>query len=130
MFMRTRLIRQRLMRQRRQLLVRYRDELDRVDEQMSARDSEEVERATEQWDATVVARLGETDARVLGDVVAALRRLDDGTYGRCQICEDEIGDHRLDALPTATMCIECATEARHPTRPAPYQSPAQIRRGI
>ena len=117
------------MRQRRQLLLRYRDELDRADEQMSARDSEEVERATEQWDATVVARLGETDARVLGDVVAALRRLDDGTYGRCQICEEEISDQRLDALPTATMCIECATESRT-SRPAPYESPAQMRRGI
>lgn len=100
------------MRQRRQLLLRYRDELDRADEQLSARDAEEVERATEQWDATVVARLGETDARVLGDVVAALRRLENGTYGECLTCGEAIGEGRLDALPTATLCIECANEAR------------------
>ncbi len=117
------------MRQRRQLLLRYRDELDRADEQMNARDAEEVERATEQWDATVVARLGETDARVLGDVVAALRRLDDGTYGTCQICEQKISEQRLDALPTAAMCIECANEAGT-SRPPAHQAPAQIRRGI
>lgn len=117
------------MRQRRQLLLRYRDELDRADEQMSARDAEEVERATEQWDASVVARLGEADAKVLGDVVAALRRLDDGTYGRCLICDEEISEQRLDALPTATQCIECATE--HPLRtPSHPLSAAQIRRGI
>lgn len=103
------------MRQRRQLLLRYRDELDRADEQLSARDAEEVERATEQWDATVVARLGETDARVLGDVVAALRRLEAGTYGECLACGKDIGDARLDALPTAMVCIDCANEG-HPTR--------------
>lgn len=96
------------MRQRRQVLLRYRDELDRADEQLGARDAEEVERATEQWDATVVARLGETDARVLGDVVAALRRLEAGTYGECVTCGKAIGDARLDALPTATACIDCA----------------------
>ena len=96
-------------------MLRYRDELDRADEQLGARDAEMVERATEQWDATVVARLGETDARVLGDVVEALRRLDAGTYGECLTCGEEIGDARLDALPTATVCIECANEAR-PTR--------------
>lgn len=100
------------MRQRHQLMLRYRDELDRADEQLGARDAEMVERATEQWDATVVARLGETDARVLGDVVEALRRLDAGTYGECLTCGEEIGDARLDALPTATVCIECANEAR------------------
>ncbi len=118
------------MRQRHQLLLRYRDELERVDEQLSERDSEDVERATEQWDATVVARLGETDAHVLGDVVAALRRLDDGTYGRCQVCEEDIGDQRLDALPTATQCIECATEALRPDLMPPFPISAQMRRGI
>ncbi len=102
------------MRQRHQLMLRYRDELDRADEQLSARDAEVVERATEQWDATVVARLGETDARVLGDVVAALHRLETGTYGKCLTCGEAIGEARLDALPAATLCIECANEARHP----------------
>lgn len=100
------------MRQRRQLMLRYRDELERADEQLTTRDSEEVERATEQWDATVVAKLGEADAKILGDVVAALRRLDDGTYGECLTCGLPIGEQRLDALPTATLCIECADDVR------------------
>ena len=49
--MQTRLIRQRLMRQRRQLLLRYRVELDRAVEQLCARDAVEGERAREQVDA-------------------------------------------------------------------------------
>jgi len=116
------------MRQRRQLLLRYRDELERAEETMEMREAEEVERATEQWDATVVARLGEADARVLGDVVAALRRLDDGDYGSCLTCGEDIAEARLDALPTATMCIECANEAR-PAARLPVRE-AQMRRGM
>jgi RNA polymerase-binding protein DksA len=117
------------MRQRRQLLLRYRDELERADEQLQGREAEEVERATEQWDAGVVARLGETDARVLGDVVAALRRLDDGTYGRCLTCNEHIAEPRLEALPTAKLCIECANEAR-PAPRLPVRDAHQVRRGI
>ncbi|MBA2540006.1 MAG: TraR/DksA C4-type zinc finger protein [Deltaproteobacteria bacterium] len=115
------------MRQRRQLLLRYRDELERADETMEMRDAEEVERATEQWDATVVAHLGEADARILGDVVAALRRLDDGTYGSCLTCGEDIAEPRLDALPTATACIECATEAQRLR--VPLRGEVQARRG-
>lgn len=116
------------MRQRRQLLQRYQDELERADEQLQVREAEEVERATEQWDAGVVARLGEADVKILGDVVAALRRLDDGTYGRCLTCDEPIAAPRLEALPTAKLCIECANEARPPQR-LPVRD-AQMRRGM
>jgi RNA polymerase-binding protein DksA len=113
--MKTRLIRQRLMRHRNQLLARYHDELQRADE-IDKHESEDVERATEKWDVQTLASLGEADARTLGDVIAALRRLEDGTYGKCLTCEEPISDERLDALPTAQRCIECADESR-PTRP-------------
>jgi RNA polymerase-binding protein DksA len=113
--MKTRLIRQRLMRHRRQLILRYRDELDRADE-IDKAESEDVERATEKWDAQTLARLGEADAQQLAEVIAALRRLEDGTYGMCLTCDAPISEERLDALPTARMCIECADESR-PTRP-------------
>jgi len=44
-----------------------------------------------------------------GDVVAALARLTDGTYGTCSDCGDEIGVQRLNAWPTAKRCIRCQT---------------------
>lgn len=43
----------------------------------------------------------------LRDVEAALARIADGTYGRCEECGGEIDRERLDAYPTATRCIEC-----------------------
>jgi len=42
----------------------------------------------------------------LDDVDAALRRLDDGTYGLCEACGQPIGEERLAALPAARYCIE------------------------
>jgi DnaK suppressor protein len=42
----------------------------------------------------------------LDGVDGALRRLDDGTYGRCEVCGGEIDDARLAASPTTTTCAE------------------------
>ncbi len=43
-----------------------------------------------------------------GDVDQALERVDQGTYGICAGCGRPIPDARLDALPSAVVCIECA----------------------
>jgi RNA polymerase-binding transcription factor DksA len=42
----------------------------------------------------------------LRDVQGALKRLDDGTYGRCEICGKDIGDERLRARPEARYCVD------------------------
>ena len=41
----------------------------------------------------------------LDDVDAALRRLEEGTYGRCEACGQPIGETRLEALPAARYCL-------------------------
>jgi DnaK suppressor protein len=97
------------LQRRGKLLARYHDELARADEELAQRDTEEIERATEQWDARVLVRLGNTDARALGDIVTAIRRIDAGTYGRCERCGERISRARLEALPTTRRCIDCAT---------------------
>lgn len=42
------------------------------------------------------------------DIKAALERLDKGTYGRCESCGGEISPERLEAIPAARHCINCA----------------------
>jgi DnaK suppressor protein len=44
---------------------------------------------------------------LLAQVDAALQRLDQGTYGICARCDQEISTARLEALPSATLCITC-----------------------
>jgi len=45
----------------------------------------------------------------LEQVQSALRRIDEGTYGLCLRCEDEISMARLRVRPEATLCIRCAS---------------------
>lgn len=60
--------------------------------------SVELERARE-LHTQALARLAEVDA--------AVARLDAGSYGRCEVCGGPIGRARLEAIPTATHCINC-----------------------
>jgi DnaK suppressor protein len=45
----------------------------------------------------------------LEEVDRALRKMDEGTYGICENCGQEIGEARLEALPTARFCMDCAS---------------------
>ncbi len=48
---------------------------------------------------------------MLRKIFAALERIDNDNYGRCQSCEEMISRGRLESDPTAVLCIECATKA-------------------
>jgi DnaK suppressor protein len=47
------------------------------------------------------------DSHLLRNVRAALQRIEDGSYGTCMRCEEEISPKRLDAVPWAGYCIHC-----------------------
>ena len=49
------------------------------------------------------------DARELKAIQDALARLKRGEYGRCERCGEDIAAARLEALPHATLCVECQT---------------------
>jgi DnaK suppressor protein len=50
--------------------------------------------------------LEENEERVLAAIDAALARIENGTYGRCERCGQQIEEKRLEALPYATLCID------------------------
>ena len=58
---------------------------------------------------------------LLKDVQAALRRIEDGTYGICLHCEGDIGRKRLEAVPWAAFCIRCQEAADRLCAEAPDQ---------
>jgi len=51
------------------------------------------------------------ESNLLRNVRAALRRIDDGTYGTCVHCEEEISPKRLNAVPWTPYCIACQEAA-------------------
>ena len=57
--------------------------------------------------------MNEHETAELGDIEAALERMDAGTYGQCTDCDVNIPSARLNAYPTAKRCIDCQTVAEH-----------------
>ncbi|HEY3018037.1 MAG TPA: TraR/DksA C4-type zinc finger protein [Gaiellaceae bacterium] len=66
--------------------------------------------ATETYDRELDYTLEENSEHVLADIDAALRRIEDGTYGICTSCGKRIAEERLEARPWATLCIDCQRE--------------------
>lgn len=63
--------------------------------------------ATVTLDRELDYSLEEHSTAVLRDIDAALRRIEDGTYGVCARCGKPIGEERLEAMPYVTKCIDC-----------------------
>jgi DnaK suppressor protein len=61
--------------------------------------------------------VGDSLERVLARTERAVAKLDDGTYGICDVCGDEIPAGRLRALPDGVLCLRCAQSQRR--APAP-----------
>src|SRR5437762_12106413 len=58
----------------------------------------------------IASQLAELEAKELVQVERALRRLKQGTYGKCESCGGKIPVARLNALPFSTVCIKCQRE--------------------
>ena len=63
--------------------------------------------ATSTYDRELDATLEDNEERMLDAIDAALKRIEDGTYGICANCGEPIGQERLEALPWTTQCIDC-----------------------
>jgi RNA polymerase-binding protein DksA len=57
--------------------------------------------------------LEENTREHLAEVRAALARIEAGTYGRCERCSAQIPIERMEAVPTASLCIKCKSEDEH-----------------
>jgi DnaK suppressor protein len=57
-----------------------------------------------------VSLLEQVDDELL-EVEAALQRVEQGTYGSCQVCGRPIGDERLEAMPATRFCVEDQAKA-------------------
>lgn len=67
------------------------------------------DRASEREDDEVLESLGNSGLKEIQMIEAALGRIDDGSYGDCAKCGEEILPERLDLLPYAPLCRKCAS---------------------
>ena len=86
----------------------HRGSLDEeVEEVAATNDSHLAETATATLGREIDYTLGENSEQVLAEIDAALKRVDEGTYGTCVGCGGEIRRERLEASPWASLCIDC-----------------------
>jgi RNA polymerase-binding transcription factor len=78
---------------------------DAIDE--DGNDSHLADSASETLDREMELSIGDNAGHLLESIDAALARVAEGTYGKCERCGEAIAPDRLDALPWATKCIEC-----------------------
>ena len=97
----------------RRILEVRRDELEArlgtLERELDAPVTSDLEdQAIELEDDEVQESLGAAGLRELDLVRAALQRVDDGSYGICLKCGNEISEARLEAVPHAPLCRDCA----------------------
>ncbi len=85
----------------------------------SANHPDIADRASSETDRAIELRARDRQRKLISKIDAALRRLDDGTYGYCEETGEPISLRRLDARPIATLSIEA--QERHERREKVYR---------
>jgi DnaK suppressor protein len=69
------------------------------------------DRANLETDRNFELRIRDRERKLILKIKEALARIEEGTFGTCEECGEEISEERLKARPMTTLCIECKTKA-------------------
>ena len=88
------------------------EEVDRTVNHMqdeAANFPDPVDRASQEEEFSLELRTRDRERKLLKKISESLQQIEDEEYGYCESCGVEIGVRRLEARPTATLCIDCKT---------------------
>ena len=68
------------------------------------------DRASWESDRNFLLRIRERERNLITKIKEALERIEEGTFGICERCEEPISEKRLRARPVTTLCIKCKQE--------------------
>ena len=68
------------------------------------------DRASLESDRNFELRIRDRERKLIGKMQEAIKRIDDGTFGICEVCGGPISEKRLMARPVTTLCIDCKTK--------------------
>ena len=69
------------------------------------------DRANLETDRNFLLRIRDRERKLILKIKEALARIEDGAFGICEECGEEISEERLKARPVTTLCIDCKTKA-------------------
>ncbi len=85
------------------------ERLSEINETLRQPEDEDIEeQAVEVDDDDILERMGRANRDEVRLIEEALRRIDEGTYGKCVVCGKPIPERRLQALPETETCLNCA----------------------
>lgn len=90
------------------------EEVDRTVDHMkdeAANFPDPVDRASQEEEFSLELRTRDRERKLLKKIESTIGQIDDDEYGYCESCGVEIGIRRLEARPTASLCIDCKTLA-------------------
>jgi len=68
------------------------------------------DRASLESDRNFLLRIRDRERKLIVKIKEALDRIENGTFGICEVCGEEISEERLKARPVTTLCIDCKTD--------------------
>jgi len=71
---------------------------------------DEIDQASSEYAQSMTFRLRDREKFLLKKIDKALARIEDGSFGTCERCEEPINLKRLEARPVTTLCIRCKEE--------------------
>ena len=77
---------------------------------LSIHSADELDTSAMDADRSFTLRIRDRESKLIKKIKAALRRMDEGDYGECDLCGEDIGIARLRARPVTTFCIRCKTK--------------------
>jgi DnaK suppressor protein len=100
-------LRERLLQQKREIVDMYKQDVKAGQESADDGTDDIVDRANNAYNRELMFSLSDGERQLVLQIDAALRRMDEGAYGRCANCGQTIAAPRLDAVPWARFCIDC-----------------------
>ena len=70
-----------------------------------------IDAASQSLDKEILFELSGNSHNTIGQIEAALRKIEKGIYGRCELCRQPIPKKRIKAMPFARYCIHCQTSS-------------------
>jgi DnaK suppressor protein len=71
---------------------------------------DEIDAASSEMNLAFQGRLRERERGLISKIEQALQKIDDGVYGECESCGEQISLKRIQARPVAELCIDCKSE--------------------
>jgi DnaK suppressor protein len=106
-----------LLLEERKKIMRHLESLsDSAEEDLEVGSGDSVDIASQEINQANIQKIGKRETYLLKKIDLALEKVENGTYGECESCGEEIAVARLMARPVAQLCIDCKTDQENTER--------------